>query len=402
MNRIGLGLLGVAALIAGTCPRARGEVFLLANGSRAEGQLLNPDESPRERFVILTPGGTRLTLQRSQVRQILHQRPAEAEYATIRHKYPDTVDGQWTLAEWCREHGLTEQRRAHLERILALAPDHPQARAALGYTRYEDRWLTRDELMARWGMVRHGGSWRYPQEIALMRREEYRNEAEAQWLKKLRMWRAWLGGGRDLDARKEILSIRDPYAVSALAAALESDDRRSARLVYAEALGNLATPAARMALARAAMEDPASDVRLTCLEQLQSQPDPAVVDYFIDQLQSKENQAVHRAAAGLATLQDPLAVPALIDALVTSHKRTLGGRSGNISTGFGMGPGGSAGPGGLSLGQRPKVVKIDVPNQPVLDALARITGQNFGFSEPAWKAWYSQSHTPEDVDLRRD
>jgi len=402
MNRIGVALLGVLVVLAGFCPRAAGEVFLLVNGSRVEGQLLNPDESPRERFVILTPGGTRITLKRSQVKQILHQRPAEVEYATVRHRYPDTVDGQWALSEWCREEGLADQRRIHLERILELAPDHPKARAALGYTRYEDEWLTREELMTRRGMVRHGGSWRYPQEMELRRQEQYRDEAEAEWLKKLRRWRGWLGTERNLDARQEILAVRDPYALKALAAALESDERRAARALYAEALGNLRTHAARMALARAAMEDPDSEVRRACIEQLRSQPDPAVVAYFVGQLRSKENRAVHRAAVGLSALRDPDSVPALIDALVTTHKRTLGGGQGSISTRFGIGPGGSPGPGGLSLGGRPKVVKFDVANQPVLDALVLITGQNFAFNEPAWKAWYSESQTPEDVDLRRD
>jgi hypothetical protein len=402
MNRVGVALLGVIVLLAGFCSRAVGEVFLLVNGSRVEGQLLNPDESPRERFVILTPGGTRITLERSQVKKILHQSPAEVEYGKVRHRYPDTVDGQWALAEWCREKGLADQRRTHLERILELAPDHPKARAALNYIRHEDEWLTREELMTRRGMVRHGGLWRYPQELELLRQEQYREQSEAEWLKKLRMWRGWLGTERDLEARKEILAIRDAYALKALADALERDDRRAARALYAEALGNLQTRAARMALARAAMEDPSPDARLACIEQLRSQPDPAVVAYFVGQLESKENGAVHRAAVGLSALQDPSSVPALIDALVTTHKRTGGGGQGSISPSFGIGPGGSPGPGGLAVGGRPKVIKFDVANQPVLDALLLITGQNFAFNEPAWKAWYSESQTPEDVDLRRD
>jgi hypothetical protein len=402
MNRIGLALLGIAIGVAGLCARAPGEVFLLTNGSRVEGKLLNPDESPRERFVILTPSGTRITLERSQVKQILHQTPAEAEYAAVRHRYPDTVEGQWALAEWCRERGLAGQRQVHLERILERAPDHPDARAALGYTRYEDQWLTRGELMARRGMIRHGGSWRYPQEVELLRREEYRKQAEAEWLKKLRMWRSWLGGARDIDARKELLAIDDPYAVAALKAALESDNRRSARLLYAEVLGKLGTPGARAALARAAMEDQDREVRLACIEQLAGRADPVVVSYFVKGLENKDNQAVHRAAVALAALKDPGSVPPLIDALVTTHKRKVGRDTGSITTGFGSGPGGSPGPGGLAMGQRPKVVKFDVPNQPVLDALVLITGRNFAFNEQAWKAWYSDSHTPEEINLRRD
>jgi len=404
MKHTTLILLVAAMLVAFCWQPASSEVFLLTNGSQIKGRLLNPDESPRQRFVIQTAEGTKITLSRYQVKQILHQSPEESEYASIRHRYPDTVDGHWALAEWCRERGLTKQRQEHLERIIQLAPDHAEARAALGYTDYEGRWFTRDELMSHWGMVRYGGAWRYPQEVELLERGEARDEAEGAWLKKLRMWRGWLEGRRDGDARSAILAIRDPYAVTALSTALENDERPHVRRLYAEALGNIGTPSAHMALAKAAMEDPNREVRMVAIERLPEYRDPGLVSYFVGHLDDDENHKVQRAAVALGYLKDPTSTGPLIDALVTTHKRTVGkgGGPGSMTTTFGAGPGGSGAPGGISMNQRPKVIKFDVPNQPVLDALALITGKNFGFNKQAWREWYSDEQTPEEVNLRRD
>ena len=405
MKRLSFILTAAAGLVAAAAAApAACEVFLLTNGARIEGRLLNPDESPRKRFIILTASGTRITLDQAQVKQILHGQPADAEYDTIRHKYPDTTDGHWALAEWCREHGLVDRREAHLKRIIELAPDHPEARAALGYTRYGGEWFTRDELMDHWGMVRFQGAWRYPQEIELLKREHAREEAEAEWLKKFRMWRGWLDGERAGDARSAILAIRDPAAAAALRTALENDERRHARLLYVEALGNIGTQAAQMALARAAMEDRSSEVRMAAIEELAAYRNPSVVSHFVGYLEDKENHMVQRAALALGSLQDPGSVVPLMGALVTTHKRTLGrgGGPGSISTTFGNGPGGSAGAGGLSMNQRPKVVQFQVRNQPVLDALVTITGRNYGFDEQAWRRWYSSAQQPAEVNLRRD
>ena len=39
---------------------ARGEVFLLTNGGRVEGTLLNREESPRKTYIVQTPLGGRV------------------------------------------------------------------------------------------------------------------------------------------------------------------------------------------------------------------------------------------------------------------------------------------------------------------------------------------------------
>lgn len=66
MRRVAIFLWAAGVLGAMLRPAA-GDVFLLANGGRVEGQLANPDESPRKSYVIklATGGRSRSTPPRS-------------------------------------------------------------------------------------------------------------------------------------------------------------------------------------------------------------------------------------------------------------------------------------------------------------------------------------------------
>ena len=124
-------LIPLVALWAVSVASASGEVFVLKSGGQVEGELLNPNQSPRESFVVRTTSGARVTLGAEQVRQKLHQRPVEIEYERVRPQYPDTVQGQWALSQWCLEHHLVAPRREHLQRVIELDADHVDARHAL-------------------------------------------------------------------------------------------------------------------------------------------------------------------------------------------------------------------------------------------------------------------------------
>ena len=123
MKRLAVGstviALTVIAALSAAGSAAVAEVFILSGGGRLAGELLNKDESPREKFIIKTGGGVRVTLRASQVKQMLHTQPEELEYEAIRRRFPDTVAGQWALAEWCRERRLATGLRL---RRLALTP----------------------------------------------------------------------------------------------------------------------------------------------------------------------------------------------------------------------------------------------------------------------------------------
>ncbi len=385
------------------CGVATADVFILTSGGRVVGELLNPDQVPRETYQIKTPTGGRITLSRSQVKEQLRPPPAEVEYEKIRPRYPDTVEGQWALAEWCRERTLLSERNIHLERILELDPDHEKARRALGYFPRDGEWKTQKQIMEEQGYVRYKGEYRLPQEIELMEERQNGKSARGEWMQKLDRWRDWLGGKRSALAYENIQSINDPAAVPALAASLRADPRDEARVLFIEALARIGTPAAKEVLAFNALDDPVPEVRLTCLDHLKKEANPEVVAFFIDQLRHADNDVVNRAGLALEHVGDPTAIGPLIDALVTMHKRKVQtSNPGQISTTFGTG--GTGSPGGLRVGGGgPKIITYYRQNQAVLDALVSLTGGvNYGFNVELWKAWYAAEKRHPDLDTRRD
>ena len=66
---------------------------------------------------------------------------------------------------------MNDEREKHLEESLLLDAEHKGARAALGYTKVDGRWVLPEEHMRSLGYVRFEGGWRLPQEIEIRQRE---------------------------------------------------------------------------------------------------------------------------------------------------------------------------------------------------------------------------------------
>jgi len=403
---LGIALSAVVLLAQRT---ATAEIFVLHNGGRVVGKVLNPEERPRRKYVVEVVTGGQITLSVSQVKQKLPTRPAELEYERIRPQYADTVEGQKALADWCYNNRLLKQRKAHLKRICELDPDHLEARRLLGYQKYNGEWVTRDERMAKEGYRSYKGRYRTLQEIELMERRRKDDLAQKEWYRKILRWRESLWTDRDPEARQSLLAITDPYAVDALTKNLKKEKVPQARLLYVEILGNIGSGAANQALCAAVIEDPVEEVRLTCLDHLAKVKRPAVTEFFVKELKHKDNRIVNRAAIALGKIGDPSAVAPLIDALITIHKfkEVKKGGDGAMTSTFGTGPGGSGAPGGggLSMGGSPKIYRVPFRNSDVMDALVALTGQNFNFDQPTWKRWYTlqqQQGAAGLINSRRD
>ena len=401
MPRIVLGLLAAVWLSA---PRwASGEIFVLGNGGRIEGDVLNPKESPRKRYVIKTTAGAQMTLDKAQVKEVIHRSVDEIEYEKVRPQYPDTVEGQWDLAEWCRERNLARLRALHLERIIELDGDHEKARQALHYRRVRGEWKTRKQEMEEQGYVYYKGNWMTAQERAIKERKLKTKLAVKEWKGRLKRWRGWLEGGRVEEAIQHIDGIKDPFAIPALQEALERERVEDHRKRYIEALARIGAPSAWHVLCKLAVEDPSEEVRLTCLDLLEEHPSETFVDYFVGRLRDKSNAVVNQAAKGLARMKDPAAISPLIDHLITEHKFLISPGSGGISGGFYSGPGGSGG--SFSFGnQPPKVLAQKFQNENVLDALVKLAddGVNFSYDVAAWKTWYAGRKKAQSLNGRRD
>jgi hypothetical protein len=393
-------------IMASSARPMRAEVFLLPGGGRVVGELINRDQAPRRQYVVQVADGARVTLDAGQVEKVLRPHPDEAEYERIRPTYADTVAAQWELAQWCRDHRLTAQRETHLRRVIELDPEHVEARLVLGYRRVDGQWATRDEIMIERGYQRYKGKWTLPQEIKRLESQRKLDLEQQKWCQDVKRWRGWLGGSRDQQARDNIRGINDPMAVEALTIGLRDDSNPRARMLCVEALAKIDTSDATTALAIASISDGVEEVRLTCLDHLQTKKRPEVVAYFVGKLNEKKNNnsVINLAGIALGRMKDSSAIGPLIDALVTSHKFKVvkPGGDGAMSTTFSKGPGGQ-GSTGLSAGGGPKYIMQPIRNQAVLDALVALTGRSLGFDEQAWKHWHAAQKKPADtLDARRN
>lgn len=419
-------LLPAACLAAWAC-EAKGDEFDLRNGGKLLGTLVEGPQpgKPGSTYKIRTSSGVTVVLVREEVREHRKLRPALEEYEEIKPTFADTAEGQWALAEWCRERDLVTPRKGHLLRTIELDPNHEGARRGLGHVRFDNKWSDPDDLMVSRGYVNYNGRWRLPQEVALLEARRREDLAEKEWFRKLNLWREWIvrGDKRAREARENLAALKDPLALRALKYNLEGESLAQMRLLYIDALAQMNHPTANVLLAQRLLVDTDKEVALTGLDRLAKTKPPEAVAYFVSKLKDKDNIVVCRAGYGLGKIGEPAAVPSLIDALVTKHKYQVNygpppgagsGGNGAMSSTFARGAnkggsssggssfGGGMGGGAMQMGSKVEYVMLPVQNEDVLQALVNITGQNFYFDKILWAKWLAAQKTAGSLDTRRD
>jgi hypothetical protein len=341
-----------------------------------------------------------LTLSAEQVREVVRQSAVEMEYVGRAAAAADTVDEQWALAEWCRNNALPKQREAHLRRIIELNPNHPQARYALGYHFVNGEWITRADARRQEGYELYRGKWRLPQEIEILESRARTELAEKEWLTRLRRWR------RDLDDRERakaayvaLAAIDDPVAVRPIGDVFARERVRSVKSLYADILARINSKEALGVLVERTLSDPDEEVFYYCIGLLAKSNAPHIGDPFVSALKDNDNRKVSRGAMALGQLSDKTAISPLIDALITTHKQIIDTGELNTTT---FGSGGAA----MQKGNGLELRIHHVHNQPVLDALSKMTGVDFGYDQKAWRYWYAQEKIAHEssapaVNIRR-
>lgn len=386
-------------------------LFVTKDGDRIVGTLLNPDQNPSKVYQIQTPDDKKVTIFAHELKNHRRASDAEVEYVKRRAAATDTVKAQWELAEWCRTKYFLSDRKKHLKRIIELEPDHKEARTSLGYRRFNDKWMTQEEIQKSRGYKRYKGKSLTEQQIKAAKKAEAREKEEKRWYVNIKRYVGWIGTSRSEQAMRAFAKIKDPAAVPALGRFLASDLSRDFKLLFIRILANIiaADPkkgaTAQQPLALAAIEDPDEEVRLSCLDVLKKIKDPNVVDFFIGKLNVKmatrkykgdANMMVNRAALALGQIGDTSVVGPLIKVLITAHKKKItSGNSGQTSATF------SNRGGGLSMGSKTKIVTFHIQNQDVLDALRKLTGVSFNFDVDAWEAWHDHQTRQAVPNTRR-
>ncbi len=382
------------------------DVFVLKNGGRVEGELLNPEDAAKSGYNIRQLDGGMVTLVADDIAKVVPWTFEKRRYVELLPKMPTTADGNWKMARWCGEKHLAAEREFHLEEVIRLAPNHAEARKALGYIQVDGNWVQPDDIMRQRGFVRFQGRWRLPQDVATIEANAKAEDKIGEWKKNIRLWCRWIGGKQDIEATDNLRGITDPLAVPAILDLLASELRApesnlAAQRLLIDLLGKLPTGDAITALSRVAMTSRDEEIRLLCLQHLTKHANPDLTQFFVKQLKSSDNTTIRRAAVALGMLGDASAVKPLVNSLVTQHQTVeSAGNPNQISTAFGSGAGQTGS--GFSTGSRPKVVNHVVENREVLDALATLTGVNFQFDQQAWLAWLIRESTKDiPVNLRR-
>lgn len=253
------------------------------------------------------------------------------------------------------------------------------------------------ELMTARGFVRYRGMWRTVQEIELIERADRANLAQKEWVMRLERLRKRLDDPRQTEAAaEEIREISDPFAVPAISAAIGKERIPRIRADYVEALSHIRAPEASMALVAVAIDHTDPETRVLAVERLAGLAPELAAQAIVGALGGADNARINRAAEALGRLGSASAVGPLINALETEHVVVVGGGAEGSTTAT-FTPSG----GGLAMGSGPKRQKTRVQNQRVLEALVRLTGENFEWNPSAWRAWLANRQAPPDFDPRR-
>jgi len=407
-------------------PIAQADLIKLKNGGEIRGQLLPLSKSPSEEMrTIKTLSGGAITIAAQHIEFITNRPLSIEEYESKSGEMENTVEAHLKLADWCTQNYLSAQRNLEMEQILQLDPDHPKARAALGYTKRDGEWMTRDDAMRKNGYIKYKGRYVSAVELELLEKNAADLEEERKWIKHVKLWLVWLGS-QDLqqqqDGLKNMRSITDPHAVAALARLMGKHNNVIIRSLLVSTLAQISGDKPLRPLAGLVLTDPNQAIRTSALEVLAKRDATHAIAYFIEALKNKSNLIVQRAGKGLETIGNQSVVPDLISALITNHiyrvrvPDATSTYSYNTNSTFGnsgvvLPPDIEAGllagryPNGVIVlpSQQPKVrmrtvsVKHAHQNGAILLALQNITKQNFGYNERLWRLWWASTQNKTGI-----
>ena len=444
--------LSAVLLVATLVGPARADRILLKDGSQVRGKAIVDAAHPDQYRVVAESGKTPVLLKLDRVLRIDPEPSILDEYAPKRTALgatPSSAD-EFALADWCDAHGLPDLANFHYEAIARRDPTFAPARERLGHTQRDGKWLTPDERKAAQGLTLYRGRWITPEEKERVDADSAATAEQANWNRQVSILRQSLGSdARGREAEGQLLAIRDPSATRAVARILGRDPEPGVRVLAARVLGRIPGPIASAALVARLLEEADDEVRRETMTELAGSPEANVVPKLILALKSKDLAVINRAAWALGNLKALAAIPKLIPVLVTTETRLIwepstpaanpgygsigpapgynsgytgGGISIPVLTGPTVGPGvvaygatsvpasslGGFGGSNLSIGggtvdrgPTPRYINVNHPNTEVRNALARLTGKDFGFDAASWRRWVATSFQPEPAPIRR-
>lgn len=385
------------------------KVYLKSGGELVGKILSETKEDGREYVTIRTETGAEMKLDAGRlIRKIAKADAIDLEYQRRLKIAGDDPTLLWRVYEWCQEQPSGKSRfkselKFLLERIAKLDPNDELSRHKLGFDNVDGQWIHKPSLYAAHGYIRSGTTWVADLQLDLNERigqsEQIENDRKKQFSK-------WLSASRNPSASREelihqLFELCDAAAVPViLDQQAKTEKNPKIRLLYVEAFGRVPSPAAQRALCFFAIEDPEIDIRdraLTLLAQPHYNPEVAA-RMMAGYLSASDPVKMERTAFAIGELGAISTMIELIESLETKQTITIGGGSpGQMNTTFD-----NAGGIGFQAGNAPQTIERIYKNDKARLALKKISNQDLGFNEEAWKVWYLKNYTLHDERVRAD
>ena len=381
----------------------------IQQGGGVRGIVKNPNAGASEAFEIEPTLGGKIVIDASEVKQVTNLRPEQISYRNFAPLQRDTVDAHLKIANWAEKNNLSALADERYQRIIELDPENEIAHKALQHVKEDGVWVSKKEQMEQKGLERVGGRSVSRQEAELIRKREELKDEERYWKKETQL--LYQGAKNENQrAREAMRKIKNPSALPHLIRLYASEKRDpEGRVLLTQAIGSIGTPAALGQLGAIALTDPDMDVRVAAIDGVCKKKIARneAIEYFRRRLRNSDDVGeINRAAYALERLEAERAIPDLINALVTQHKRKI--VVGSEKTGMSVDSTGAISgfsPGG---GGHMKTVVDVSSNETVHEALVNIvatyyqTPVDFGFDVDAWIRWRRQVDQLANFYPRRD
>ena len=396
--------LAVSLIIAWTAA-APADTVELSGGGHLSGNVKRQEKS----VIVQVDDDIHVAVPASRVQRVVDSDQLR-RYRDLASRAGDDPERHYQLAIWCLKDDNVpgekqHYKRYHMRRAVELDPNHVKARASLGYTRDNGKWILTSELRRQRGMITvSGGKWALPEAAAIEESREEADKAAKQWIREVtRLTKSVFRNSKNAgESLEKLKSIDDPMAAAAIAEQLEDSRHKNTqsqqmRLLWVDLLGRFRTIVAVQALVKAGVDEVDETVREAALVKLQEFGAGSAVATYMPMLKDNDNRRVNRAARALTYFPDAELALDYVDALVTEHKQIIQPGPG-LQAGF-SGDGG----GGLSTGSKP-IVRTHVRENPaVLSLLKTIEPDaSYGYDENAWRLHFARLRTAFSGDLRRD
>ncbi|MFT5301089.1 MAG: hypothetical protein ACI87E_005297 [Mariniblastus sp.] len=388
---------------------------VLKSGSKLNGtwqsESIGDDKRNYLLFQALDGPLLKLDIAKSVERGQIHRLDdADREYNSLLMNMSDEPNAHWTLYEWLDNQPKSvarfpDQLRFHLERIVELDPNDVKAKRKLGMRLIDsqDRWVPELQYFNSIGFEKSGTSWAPIRQAEVSRQHQTilaingeRKSSFSLWLKK---WRK-SPNARYLQA--ELYQFCDAPAVPYIYDEWINEDDPRKRSMYIYAIGRVPSRVAQNALCEISINDTVIANRENAMVQLAQEhySKAGTVAYLSRFLPSPGRSStpprsqILRAAFAIGEMGDESAVLKLTPALITTHQVQAGDQPGRTKVG-------TDNTGTFNFGGDTAPVNRSFQNDDVVAALRKLTNEDFGFDELAWKRWYIENHTHHDIQLRR-